>query len=338
MGIAAATSAVVVLAMLSLRRSISESWLNVTCVFGIGLGLAAGYAVLALNLSWLPRSALDRWLMIVLPAVLGVELIAGFNHIPRVAAWILRISLSLATPRILLHGSVYLTSSGDWTSLQAGTMVVVCGLGLALVWSLLSWLSRRSGGLSISLSLCLAIQCSGVIVMSAGYIKGGAAAIPLVGVILAVSIALRVVTKYAAHRVEIDKLDGFVATGIIGVGVVSLFSLLFIGRFFGGISTGPALTMLLAPLLCWATELSTLRNRKPWFVGSVRLALVATPLLVVLIAAKRDFDREMSPLLGNARTAVFQTRVSPHRSDSAIPRKLECFVTAKRCEVPYNLE
>jgi hypothetical protein len=305
MGIAATASAVVVLAMLSLRRSVNETWLNAACVFGIGLGLAIGNAVLALNLSWPPRSGLDRLLMIVIPAVLGVELIAGFNRVPRVAAWLLRISLSLATPRILLHGSVYLSSSGDWTSWRAGATIVVCGLGLALVWSLLSWLSRRSGGLSISFALCLAIQCSGVAVMLAGYIKGGAAAIPLVATLLGAPLALRVVTKYAAHRVEIDKPDGFVAAGIVGVGVVSLFSLLFIGRFFGEISTGPALTMLLAPLLCWTTELPPLRNRKPWFVASFRLALVAIPLLVVLIAAKREFDREMSPLLGNARTTAW---------------------------------
>lgn len=119
-----------------------------------------------------------------IPAVLGVELIAGFNRVPRVVAWVLRISLSLATPRILLHGSVYLSSSGDWTSWRAGATIVVCGLGLALLWSLLSWLSSRSGGLSISFALCLAIQCSGVAVMLAGYIKGGAAAIPLVATLL----------------------------------------------------------------------------------------------------------------------------------------------------------
>ena len=300
MGIAAAASVVVVLVMLALSRSINETRLNVACVFGIGIGLVIGNAVLALNLSWPPRSGLDRLLMIVVPAVLGVELIAGFNRVPRIAAWLLRISLSLATPRILLNGSVYLSSSGDWTAWRAGATIVVCGLGLALVWSLLSWLSRRSGGLSISFALCLAIQCSGVAVMLAGYIKGGAAAIPFVATLLAVSLALRVVAKYAASRVEIDKPNGFVAAGIVGVGVVSLFSLLFIGRFFGDISTGPALTILLAPLLCWTTELPPLRNRKPLFVASCRLALVAIPLLVVAIAAKREFDREMSPLLGKA--------------------------------------
>jgi hypothetical protein len=78
--------------------------------------------------------------------------------------------------------------------------------------------------------------------------------------------------------------------------------LLFIGRFFGGLTTTRALTLFLAPLLCWATELAFLRGRKPWQVSALRLALVAIPLAVVLAVAKRDFDRDMAPLLGAATT------------------------------------
>jgi len=88
-----------------------------------------------------------------------------------------------------------------------------------------------------------------------------------------------------------------VAPAIVGIGVLGLFGLLFIGRFFGRLSTASALAMLLAPLLCWATEAPFLRERKPWLVGSLRLALVAIPLAVVLVAAKREFDRDMAPLL-----------------------------------------
>jgi len=42
-----------------------------------------------------------------------------------------------------------------------------------------------------------------------------------------------------------------------------------------------------------------------------RLALVAVALVIVLVLAKRDFDREMRPLLGLARTerpAMWQFR------------------------------
>jgi len=221
-------------------------------------------------------------------------------------AWALRISLSLATPRFLLHGSVYLSESDEWTSRQANVTILVGGLMLALVWILLFWLSKRRGGISISLAICLAIQCSGVVVMLGGYIKGGAAAIPMVAVVLGASLAPRVFTKYAATRIEIRKQDQFVPEVIVGVGVVSLFGLLFVGRFFGEVSTGSAITMLLAPLLCWTTELPLLRSRKAWIVGSLRLAIVAVPLLFVLIAAKREFDRELAPLLGNVEPLLDQ--------------------------------
>ena len=106
-------------------------------------------------------------------------------------------------------------------------------------------------------------------------------------------------------------LANFSAPSIVGVGVVGLFGLLFLGRFFGRLSTGCALAMLLSPLMCWVAEIPRLRPRQPWLLGSLRLVLVAIPLLVVLAAAKRDFDRDMAPLLGNmqaasARSVVFQ--------------------------------
>ena len=46
MGVAAIASTVLVLVMISLRRSVNTTWLNAACVVGIGLGLAIGYAVL----------------------------------------------------------------------------------------------------------------------------------------------------------------------------------------------------------------------------------------------------------------------------------------------------
>ncbi len=76
-------------------------------------------------------------------------------------------------------------------------------------------------------------------------------------------------TLVAAERC---RSETYATPAILGIGVVGLFGLLFIGRFFGRLSTGCALTMLLAPLLCWVTEMPLLRHRKPWLVGSLRLA------------------------------------------------------------------
>ena len=293
MGAAAIVSAMIVLAMVRARRHASMTWLNLSCVVAIGLGLVVGYGVLSLRLAWPPVNGLDRFLTITVPLALGIELIAGFQNVPRWVAWLLRMSLAATIPRILLHGSVYLSGSADgWTRWQTGAALVVCGALLAGVWSLLSWLSRRSPGISIPMAICLPILCAGLTVMMAGYIKGGVAAFPLVATLVATTIGARLMTKRSIA------LANFSAPAIVGVGVVGLFGLLFLGRFFGRLSTGYALAMLLAPLLCWVTEIPRLRHRQPWLLGSLRLVLVAIPLLVVLAAAKRNFDRDMAPLLG----------------------------------------
>ena len=187
------------------------------------------------------------------------------------------------------------------------------------VWSLLSWLAERSPGVSISFALCLSIQCAGVTVMMAGYIKGGAAAIPLVAALMAVTIGSTLIAKRFPSQASGAASSCLLAPAILGIGVVGLFGVLFIGRFFGRLSTASALTMMLAPLLCWATETPLLRDRKPWLVGTTRLTLVTIPLLVVLFAAKRVFDREMSPLLGKAPVfqvddAAFAPSTHSHRS------------------------
>jgi len=182
MGAAAVVSALFVLAAAAVRRTASTARLNVArlnaaCVLAIGFGLALGYCVLDWRFAWPPRSGLDRFLTIVVPAALSIELLAGFNRVPRWLAWLLRMSLAAAVPRILLHGSVYLSGSGDnWNLWQAGAALAACGGLLASLWILLSWLSRRSPGISIPLALCPAILCAGLTVMMAGYIKGGAAA------------------------------------------------------------------------------------------------------------------------------------------------------------------
>jgi hypothetical protein len=296
----AIASAVFVATVMAVRPPASTTRLNSVCVLGIGLGLALGYDVLSLRSSWPPLNGLDRLLTIVVPATLGIELIAGFQRVPSWIKWFLRISLAATIPRILLHGSVYLSGTGgDSTPWQAGMLLAVCGALLASLWVLLSWLFQRGPGVSIPLALSLATPCAGLTIMMAGYIKGGAAALPLAATLVGTTIGARVFARRLPERAG--------APGILGIGVVGLFGLLFIGRFFGRLSTGSALAILLAPLLCWATEMPPLRDRKPWLVGSLRLVLVAIPLVAVLTVAKRDFDRDMAPLLGQLPIASRQS-------------------------------
>lgn len=294
MAAAAIASALFVLAVFAVRRTASTALWNQACVPGIGLGLTVGYSVLSLRPALPPVNGLDRLLAIVVPAALAIELISGFQRTSRRVAWSLRLILAAMIPRILLHGSVYLSGSDDgWTLWQAAAVLSACSVLLAGFWSLLSLLSVRTPGVSLPLALCAAIQCTGITVMMAGYIKGGAAALPLVASLLATTAGSWLVCKQSASA------KSFHTPVILGMGVVGLFGLLFIGRFFGRLSTGAVLTMLLAPLLCWATETLPLRYRKPRLVGTLRLVLVAIPLVLVLVQAKIDFDRDMSPLLSD---------------------------------------
>ena len=286
MAASAIASLLFVLATLAVVRPASAARLNVASILGFGFGLAVGYKVLSLRLVWPPTNGLDRLLLIIVPLALGIELIAGFSWIPRSVAWLMRICLAAAAPRILLHGSVYLSGPGsDPDRWQSAAQLVSCSILLIGTWRLLTLLSARSPGISIPLALAMTTQSGGLTIMMAGYIKGGAATIPLAAAIVGTTVATYLMRKQAR------------LSGAIGIGVVGLFGILFIGRFFGRLSTICALTLLLAPLLLWVSEMPLLRHRKPWLVGSLRLLLVAIPLAVVLVLAKQDFDLKMAPLL-----------------------------------------
>ena len=118
------------------------------------------------------------------------------------------------------------------TPWQAGTALAVCAALLVALWGLLSWLAERSPGVSIPFALHLATQSAGLTVMMAGYIKGGAAAIPLVATLMTATIGARLITNRFGSPAKFD------APAILGIGVVGLFGLLFVGRFFGRLSTG----------------------------------------------------------------------------------------------------
>ena len=274
--------------------------LNLASVMGIACGLLAGYRMLHLRVSWPPVSALDRLLTLIIPAVIGVELLAGWNRVPRWLPWCLRVGLALLLPRVLLHGSVYLSDTGAWPAWRSGVLLIVNSVLLALMWWLMLAMARKramSGNdsqsedwgppaaVSASLSLCLSIQCAAATIMLAGYVTGGAAALPLTAALAGAVLASRLLTKDAE------------ATGIIGIGVVGLFGLLFIGRFFGGLSTVQSLTILLAPLLCWVTETRVTHDWKAWQIGAIRLVLVVIPLIIVVVFEMQDFYRHTLPLL-----------------------------------------
>jgi hypothetical protein len=306
MGTSALVSAVIALALLKTRCEAGPGWRNFASAVAISAGLFAGYGLLSLQLAWPPRNGLDRLLTIIIPLALCIEVIAAFQHGRLRVAWLLRLSLAAAVPRILLHDSVYLRTTGEWTAMQSFATLATCGCLLFVVWWSMSLLLKRGARLALPISICLAAQCAGATVMMAGYIKGGAAAIPLVATLLATAVVAWLVKKNTQVENPVPQI-------IVGAGVVSLFGILFVGKFFGRVSNEHALAMLFAPLLCWISELPLLRNRKPWMIAVIQLLAVVIPLTTVLFLSKQNFDRDMSPLLGNteqtSRTGETQSQL-----------------------------
>jgi hypothetical protein len=223
---------------------------RVAVVLGLAAGLAAGYWVLDLYVSWPAVNALDRFLTIILPASIVVELLAAFERAPRWLPWTLRTVLVAVTGRVLLDGSIYL--SGSYPGWQIALLLGLCASLTAALWVLLSILAARlPRGISLPIALAVAMVVSGFLIMVSGYVSGGAATLPL----SATLIAAASVNAIQSRRPHIQ--------APLGIGVVGLSSLLFIGRLFGGLSTPVAVALLLAPLLCWAPQLFLLfrRNR-----------------------------------------------------------------------------
>jgi hypothetical protein len=162
-------------------------------------------------------------------------------------------------------------------------VIIVGGGILAATWYLLDRLARRGHEGSIVLSLAMALFAAGMTIMLAGYLKGGAVAL-----LLGAAVGGASATATAMKTPQ---------TAALAIGVVGLFSLAFIGRFFGGLSTLAAFTLCSAPLLGWISELPWLGQRAPGKMAALRLAVVALALAVVLILAKRHFDQHMAPLL-----------------------------------------
>lgn len=278
---AGAASALLVAAGLSWKRPAGAVRSGAAWLLGLALAMIIGARLLSLSPHWPPRDGLDRLLFVILPAAFVVELIGRIPQVPRWATWTLRGVLAASAGRVLLHGSSYLDgSASDWTVGEIRIALAIATGALLAVWWALDRLVQRSPGISVSFALAEVSIAAGLALMLSGYATGGQAALPLAAGLVGVAVATWVL-KTAPPT-----------PGILGVGLVGLFGILILGRFFGELSTGRALAIFVAPLLAWGAELPVLRNRKPWQIAAVRLALVTIPLAVVLFLAQQDFARK----------------------------------------------
>jgi MFS family permease len=253
-------------------------------ILGIGVGTYFGCWWLDFLPRWKLGEIESRFLYLLLPAVLVIEVAAAFPYLPRWMAWVLRVLLAGAAPRLLLHGSIYLADSAgtdpnDWTPTQ--TYLLLGGLSAALlaVWAALAFLMHRTGERFTPLTLSSACAGAAVTIMF-GYLTGGELGLPLAAALAGAGLAALVLPGRGQE------------IGVLGVGIVGLFGLLVLGRFFGNVTTPHATLLFAAPLLCWLPELPGVRRIWPWLRGMLRVALVLIAVALVVAQAHRQFEED----------------------------------------------
>lgn len=251
-------------------------------VLALGAGFYAGCGVLGQWPRWPAPEDRDRFLTILLPLTLSVEIAAAFVVRPRWPVWLLRFGLAAAAAPILLYNSVYLADlsgphSAEWPPAEAGVILALLAAALAGPWALLERLQARAPVRTAATALALASLAAAVTVMLSGYYQGGLLGLPLAGALAGGALASLVAPARAAAG------DG------LGFGVIALFAVLVIGRFFGSLPTGPALCLWLAPVLVWLPEAPGIRKLRPGPRAAARLLVVAVPLALVVANAKTRF-------------------------------------------------
>jgi hypothetical protein len=282
---AALTAAAVLLLCAWPWRTPRPRWASAGGVLGVGLGFFAGCWRLGLSPHWPPREDQDRMLLVLLPALAAVELAGAFVRQSRWLMWLPRLALAAGAARVLLHNTTYLADlagpgTREWTPGQ--TWLILGGLAAALagVWAALALLARRTGGRPAGLALALACAGGAGTVMLSGYASGGQLGLPLAAALAGALLASLVV----AGRPDVQ--------GVLGLGVVGLFALLVIGRYFGGLATGHAALLFCAPLLVWLVELPLIRRAGPGWCGLAGVLLALVPVVVALSLARQDFLRD----------------------------------------------
>ena len=261
---------------------------------GVGVGFFVGCLILGLTPHWPPREDVDRWLFCLLPAVISAEAISAVAPRPKWIAWLLRGLVAIAAGRILLHGSIYIVelpgAPRKWSVGETWLYLGGMAAALAAVWASLLCLVKRAPSRIVPLSVALASGAAAVTIMLSGYATGGQVGLPL-----SAALAGATITSFALAKST--RLDG-----ALGVGIVGLFALLVVGRFFGELTTAHAALLFLAPLGCWVTEGPYLRTLKSWQRSLLQLFFVSLPLIVVVVEAQRQFaaDSQNSKAAGKS--------------------------------------
>jgi hypothetical protein len=271
-GIAAAISLTVTL----LCGRSSRKTVDSASVCAMVSSLYAGLWILDLLPHFPPREALDRLLLIVVPMTAVAELLAAASD--RIG-WIARGAVAAVAAPVLLWGSVYTTdlsgpNSRVWSPAMTWALDAMLAILLMAAWILTNRLARRGGDRMSLVSLAGTALGTALVIMLSGYATGGQLAVPLGAGLAGVALGSIVRKSNEANA------------SAAGVGVVTLFGLLVIGRLFAGLTNLNAALLFAAPLFGWAAE--AIRSR-PRLRAGLRLGLVALPVILALVLAQQKF-------------------------------------------------
>lgn len=274
------------LALLVIARPASPSpWRVATgWVAGLGAGIYGGCGWLGELPRWPPLEDRDRFLVILLPLALAVEGAAMLIK-PRWPIWIARIAVAAAAAPILLYNSSYIADldgdgpgSAEWNRAETALVLSLSAVMLAGVWGLLGRLKARDSDRALSPVLVFTALASGVTVMLCGYFRGGRLALPIAGAIAGVTLA-----SYAFPKQQVEN-------PCLGIGIIGIFTIRFIGRFYGSLPTSLAIGLLLAPLLAWTAELPWFRKLPPAARATIGIAAVLAALALIVTYAQLRFN------------------------------------------------
>jgi hypothetical protein len=121
---------------------------------------------------------------------------------------------------------------------------------------------------------------AGITIMLSGYASGGQIGLPLAAALTG-AVGVSLVSRQPSY-----------GEGALSVGIVSLFALLIMGRFFGELATNQAFLLFLGLLLGWLPELPYVRRLGPRLRGFARVVLIMVPVVVALMLAQQKFVKD----------------------------------------------
>jgi hypothetical protein len=177
--------------------------------------------------------------------------------------------VAAAAAPILLWGTTYLSDKGipgtpEWTPAEAALILGGLAVTLAAVWGWLHSLARRAPDPANPLLLSVSCVAGSGAVMYFGYATGGQLGFPLAAALVGATLASLVL----AGRPNVQ--------GSVGVGIVGLFALLVVGRFFGKLTTPHAAGLFALPLLAGLRDMLPILRNRPLLRKTVRAGLALT--------------------------------------------------------------